>query len=201
MRTRACQAIGGGSAVAPASLRLSKAAYIGKANKPPSADGGILVERSQHRLFVGPAHSPRKYRDHQNSLLAGNRIDYCNSILCGVAAGRLDRLQSVLNATAQCRSKFKICVLVHNCIIGSSPPYLQELCLPVASVSGRRHLRSADLNDLLVPQFRTVNYGQRGFSTLGPRLWNTLPSDIRISINSLELFKNKLKTYFFQLQQ
>ena len=155
-----------------------------------------------------------------------NRIDYCNSILCGVAAGRLDRLQSVLNATArlvlnipkfshissairdelhwlpvQCRSKFKICVLVRNCIIGSSPPYLQELCLPVASVSGRRHLRSADRNDLLVPQFRTVNYGQRGFSTLGPRLWNSLPRDIRLSIDSLELFKNKLKTYFFQLQQ
>ena len=101
----------------------------------------------------------------------------------------------------QCRSKFKICVLVRNCIIGSSPPYLQELCLPVASVSGRRHLRSADRNDLLVPQFRTVNYGQRGFSTLGPRLWNSLPRDIRLSIDSLELFKNKLKTYFFQLQQ
>ena len=163
---------------------------------------------------------------HSRGAFICNRIDYCNSILCGVAAGRLDRLQSVLNATArlvlnipkfshissairdelhwlpvQCRSKFKICVLVRNCIIGSSPPYLQELCLPVASVSGRRHLRSADRNDLLVPQFRTVNYGQRGFSTLGPRLWNSLPRDIRLSIDSLELFKNKLKTYFFQLQQ
>ena len=71
MRTRACQAISGGFAVAPASLRPSKAAYIGKADNPPSADGGILVEGSHHRLFVGPAYSPRKYRDHQNSLLAG----------------------------------------------------------------------------------------------------------------------------------
>ena len=61
MRTRACQAIGGGCAVAPASLRLSKAAYTGKANIPPSADIGILVESSHHRFFVGPAHLIHRY--------------------------------------------------------------------------------------------------------------------------------------------
>ena len=155
-----------------------------------------------------------------------NRIDYCNGVLCGVTAGRLDRLQSVLNATArlvlnipkflhislairdelhwlpvQCRSQYKICILVRNSIVGSSPLYLQELCLPVASVLGRQHLRSAGRNDLLVPQFRTVNYGLRGFSISGPRLWNTLPHDIRQSVGNLNLLKNKLKTYFFQLQQ
>ena len=54
---------------------------------------------------------------------------------------------------------------------------------------------------LLVPQFRTVKYGLRGFSISGPRLWNTLPHDIRQSVGNLNLFKNKLKTYFFQLQQ
>ena len=54
---------------------------------------------------------------------------------------------------------------------------------------------------ILVPQFRTVNYGLRGFSISGPRLWNTLPHDIRQSVENLNLFKNKLKTYFFQLQQ
>ena len=48
---------------------------------------------------------------------------------------------------------------------------------------------------------RTVNYGLRGFSISGPRLWNTLPHDIRQSVGNLNLFKNKLKTYFFQLQQ
>ena len=155
-----------------------------------------------------------------------NRIDYCNGVLCGVTEGRLDRLQSVLNATArlvlnipkfshislairdelhwlpvQCRSQYEICILVRNSIVGSLPHYLQELCLPVASVLGRQHLRSAGRNDLLVPQFRTMNYGLRGFSNSGPRLWNTLPHDIRQSVGNLNLFKNKLKTYFFQLQQ
>ena len=78
-----------------------------------------------------------------------NRIDYCWGVLCGVTADLLDRLQSVLNATArlvlnipkfshislalrdelhwlpvQCRSQYKICILVRNSIIGSSPHYL-----------------------------------------------------------------------------
>ena len=93
-----------------------------------------------------------------------------------------------------CRSQYKICILVRNSIVGSSPSYLQELCLLVVSVLGRQHLWSAGRNDLLVPQFRTVNYG---FSISGPWLWNTLPHDIRQSVGNLNLFKNKLKTYFF----
>ena len=116
----------------------------------------------------------------------------------------ISRWPSVMSFTgfqSSVRSQYKIGILVRNSIVGSSPPYLQELCLPVASVLGRQHLRSAGRNDLLVPQFRTVNYGLRGFAISGPRLWNTLPHDIRQSVGNLNLFKNKLKTYFFQLQQ
>ena len=155
-----------------------------------------------------------------------NRLDYCNSILFGVAAGRLDRLQSVLNATARLvlnlpkfsritsairdelhwlpvvfRSQYKLCIIVRNCFIGSTPLYLRELCTPATSVTGRQHLRSAARNDLIVPQFRTVNFGQRGFSVSGPRLWNSLPHDIRQLTDSLEQFKQKLKTYFFHKQR
>ena len=155
-----------------------------------------------------------------------NRLDYCNSILFGVTAGRLDRLQSVLNATARLvlnlpkfsritsairdelhwlpvvfRSQYKLCIIVRNCFIGSAPLYLRELCTPATSVTGRQHLRSAARNDLIVPQFRTVNFGQRGFSVSGPRLWNSLPHDIRQLTDSLEQFKQKLKTYFFHKQR
>ena len=155
-----------------------------------------------------------------------NRVDYCNGSLCGVSAGRLDRLQSVLNAAArlilnipkhahitsairdelhwlpvQYRSRYKLCLLVRSCVAGLAPDYLCELCIPVATVSGRQHLRSALRNDLVVPQFRTMNYGLRGFSVLGPRIWNSLPHDIRQSIDNLAVFKTKLKTHFFQLQQ
>ena len=97
--------------------------------------------------------------------------------------------------------QYKLCIIVRNCLIGSAPLYLRELCIPATSVTGRQHLRSAARNDLIVPQFRTVNFGQRGFSVSGPRLWNSLPHDIRQLSDSLEQFKQKLKTYFFHKQR
>ena len=42
-----------------------------------------------------------------------------------------------------------------------------------------------------------VSYGQRAFSYAGPELWNTLPEHIKNS-KSVNDFKKKLKTYFFQ---
>ena len=72
------------------------------------------------------------------------------------------------------RISYKICYLVPNCLAGAAPGYLSEVCQHTSSASGRQHLRSALRNDLLVPRVRTVNYGTRGFSVSGPRLWNSL---------------------------
>jgi len=41
------------------------------------------------------------------------------------------------------RVMFKTVVLVCTCLNGTAPGYLSELCVPVASASGRQHLRSA----------------------------------------------------------
>ena len=125
-----------------------------------------------------------------------NRLDYCNSILFGVTAGRLDRLQSVLNATARLvlnlpkfsritsairdelhwlpvvfRSQYKLCIIVRNCLIGSAPLYLRELCTPATSVTGRQHLRSAARNDLIDWQILITNS-----SGNARKLWNSLSS-------------------------
>ena len=151
-----------------------------------------------------------------------NRIDFCNSILHGVSLVQLDRLQSILNASARVvlnirkfdhisaairdqlhwlpvrlRPVYKLCMLTRNCVLGVAPVYLQELCPLVSATAGRQQLRSACRSDLVIPRCRTVRYGQRGFSVCGPCLWNSLPMDIRSSINTLELFKKKLKTYLF----
>ena len=42
-------------------------------------------------------------------------------------------------------------VLVWKCLNGTAPSYLSELCVPVASASGRQHLRSASNGLLQVP--------------------------------------------------
>ena len=97
------------------------------------------------------------------------RVDYCNSVLSGITTVQTERVQRILNAAARLvlripkfapvsalirdnlhwlpaaqRIKFKILLLVANCINQRAPLYLQELCVLVSAVPGRRHLRSAD---------------------------------------------------------
>ena len=42
------------------------------------------------------------------------------------------------------------------------------LCVPVATNTSRRYLRSITHGDLLVPRTRTVTYRPRGFAVSGP---------------------------------
>ena len=152
-----------------------------------------------------------------------SRLDFCNSVLYGVSAYLLDRLQSILNAAARLilkvskydhisdamrnelhwlpiaqRINYKICLLVRNCLAGTGPMYLSEFCNLVSSEAGRRHLRSAARSDLVEPRYRLERYGRRGFSVAGPHLWNSLPPDIRNFETGLDTFKKRLKTFLMQ---
>jgi len=42
-----------------------------------------------------------------------------------------------------------------------------------------RRLRSADVDTCTAPRIRT-RFGDRSFSAAGPRIWNSLPPDLRI---------------------
>ena len=146
-----------------------------------------------------------------------------NSVLYGASRFQLDRLQSILNAAARIilripkyshisasirdelhwlpvrfRPEFKICLFVRNCLVGTAPAYLQELCVGVSSNAGRRGLRSASRGDLVVPRADTTRFGRRGFSVSGPAIWNSLPLDVRQTMNNAEQFKRKLKTFYMQ---
>ena len=97
------------------------------------------------------------------------RIDHCNIVLTGASASNIQRIQRIMNAAARLllrlpkfshisavmtgqlhwlpahrRIQFKLLLMVANCIAGRAPSYLREQCIPVSSVLGRRHLRSAD---------------------------------------------------------
>ena len=97
------------------------------------------------------------------------------------------------------RIAYKIGLLVYGCLHGLRPTYLSTACIPVASVTGRSGLRSANHGDLLVPRTRTIRFGRRSFRTSGPSLWNSLPLDIRDSSLTFRQFKAKLKTHLFKL--
>ena len=76
--------------------------------------------------------------------------------------------------------------------ISKTPEYITELLTIRAST---RALRSNDGITLEVPRSRT-RYGDRAFSRCGPRIWNSLPLDIRQS-TSEQIFRKKLKTFLF----
>ena len=89
------------------------------------------------------------------------------------------------------RITFKLCLLVYKAINGLAPSYLQDLCVPVTTVSTRAALRYAARGDLVVPRTRR-RLGNRAFCVAGPTAWNSLPSDSRTA-SSVTTFKNLLK--------
>ena len=74
--------------------------------------------------------------------------------------------------------------------------YLADDCQLTADASVPR-LRSADTAKCVVR--RTYNnFGDRCFAAAGPRLWNTLPLNLKLC-DSLGQFKRSLKTFLFGL--
>ena len=150
-----------------------------------------------------------------------SRIDYCNSLLYGVAAVHLSKLQRLQNAAARLvsympkhyhitpllfrlhwlpirfRINLKIAILPFKCIYGLSPQYLSSV-LTVREYS-RNNLRSCDgivLVDLSIRTKKTL--GDKAFSTAAPKVWNNLPLHIRNEKN-FNTFKKLLKNYYFKI--
>ncbi|XP_070404856.1 uncharacterized protein [Nothobranchius furzeri] len=64
-------------------------------------------------------------------------------------------------------------------------------------ITPTRSLRTSSPS-LSAPRTRLCTMGARAFSHSAPKLWNTLPPDLRI-INSFSTFKSQLKTHMFRL--
>jgi len=76
------------------------------------------------------------------------------------------------------RVKFKVTCLVCQSLSGQAPVYLADDCRLVSDSTRRRSLRSADVSTCVVP--RTLSsYGHRTFAAAAPRLWNSLPVQLR----------------------
>ncbi len=148
-----------------------------------------------------------------------SRLDYCNSLYCGISKCQIAHLQLVQNAAARlllkCRKyehitpvlkslhwlpvcqriDFKILLFVYKSLHNLAPVYLSEL---LHLYTPSRSLRSRDQALLVVPRVRLKRRGERAFAVAGPRLWNALPLEIRMA-PSLSVFKSLLKTYLFSL--
>lgn len=148
-----------------------------------------------------------------------SHIDYANSLLINLPSSTLKVLQNIQNLAAKLvlkrskyssnkealrelhwlpvtsRIKFKLLCLVHKCLHGKAPKYLKELItLRTIKRTGLRSNKDHQL--LIVPKTIRKTFADRSFSVAGPKLWNSLPNELRIEDNH-EKFRKNLKTFLF----
>ena len=138
------------------------------------------------------------------------KLDYCNALYWGITDKNLRQLQLIQNAAAKAvmglykhdslgntlsqlhwlpvhhRIVFKILLIVYKSLNSKAPGYLQNMfqykCVNTTPV-------------LVEPRVKT-SCGDRAFQNIGPRLWNSLPINIKTS-GTLDTFKTSLKTHLF----
>jgi len=88
---------------------------------------------------------------------------------------------------------YKLCVLMHQVHMGSSPSYLSDLVTATANIQLRKRLRSADTNRY-EPFTIRLKFGERCFSHAGPKAWNALPGELQ-DLTDHSAFKRQLKTF------
>ena len=152
-----------------------------------------------------------------------SKLDYCNSVLYGLPACHLNRLQKVQNAAARIvtrtkpsehitpvlkrlhwlpvskRIDHKLLCLTQNCLHGTAPSYLTDLVNPYTPA---RRLRSSSSSRLTISGFGSntnkKHSGARSFRNAAPTLWNSLPDHLK-KAPSVPSFRKGVKGHLFNL--
>ena len=153
-----------------------------------------------------------------NAMITGNP-DYYNSLLHGITAGHLGRLQKIHNTTARLilrrnrrssatvmlhelhwlpikkRVMYKPNLMVYTSQHDMAPDYITAHIL---EFTPSRLLRSSEDRQVVVTKTHT-HYGVISFQVAAAKLWNATPFQLK-SIQNIDSFKSKLKTYLFMLK-
>ena len=85
-------------------------------------------------------------------------------------------------------------IITFKAIHGLAPKYLCDLLTFKLSLYNQRSLGSILLS---MPAVQSKTLGDRAFMVAAPRLWNSLPKELR-EITNVNSFKVHIKTYLFR---
>ena len=183
-------------------------------------DLGFSVKERGNSKYVIQRHIRHSLSDDMakagGSSLVQSRLDYANSILCGVAPTHLNKLQHGQNSLAQAAlpnhhqlSYHQLLRELHWLPIDSISDLhlLLITLLPLASQPTTAHLfipmlqlalcslQSSEQQLLQVPRCFT-DVDKRAFSHCGPRLWSNIRLHLHLS-PSVDSFERCLKSFYF----
>jgi len=153
------------------------------------------------------------------------RLDYCNILLAGSPKTVIDKLQRVMNAAGRIvsgtrkydrgltqllrtelhwldvadRIKYKLGWMVYKFLHGQAPDYFSELCMPVAQVAERQHLRSASRNLVVAPRFRYTHMGRSSMYSRDRSLESSLTQNDKTTKYDSYLFSTSARSVRTQL--
>ncbi len=91
------------------------------------------------------------------------------------------------------RRLFHYAVLMYKCVNGDMPDYLTDKLIKLEAI-GQLVNRATARGDLFMPQANLAMVGS-AFSIMGPKIWNSLPMNVR-EAPSLALFKQSYLTVY-----
>ena len=150
-----------------------------------------------------------------------SKLDCYNSLLIGIPDTLKRRLQLIQNNAARLitknkrsdditpvlkklhwlpvsfRIEYKVLCLCYQSLNDLAPSYMSAMLSYRDAPSSRCTLRNDELQLLKEPTARLKTHGDRAFSVYAPKLWNTLPLNLR-QCSSVDCFKDNLKTCLFK---
>ena len=146
-------------------------------------------------------------------------VSYCSTIWNGTSRMNIQKIQQIQNFAAKVASGhggkydhatpyinkmkwlkvnnkivYDVCVFIYKILEN----YIPQRILVLESINQIRSLQTRQSRNLMVPRRRTA-VADRAVSVRGPKLWNSLPMNIR-ECESFSVFKSKLKSYLFLKQ-
>jgi len=166
-----------------------------------AADRQIAIEthrcqeerRAGQRHYLYPSHS-------RNTDSVSQNVPRSLNVMCIETAKLCEHFTSDSLQPSSLYQMYASCSRLRLSSTGPCPAtpclgYLADDCQLVADARVRQ-LRSADTRTLVVSRTRS-SFGDMTFATAGPRVWNSLPPDLRLCGLSYGQFRRLLETFLF----